>query len=119
MQVELFKVIKELNALEASKYESLIVRSTPTSPPRDEPTDEPALSQANEAAELIVVSTSRKICKERRRERRASKNILEKANRSPEQKVTAVEEFLANITNQAAAWPRKKARSSQRPARLA
>ena len=65
------------------------------------------------------MSAPRRNFKERRRERRSAKKRLEKANRSPEEKVAAAEEFLANITNQAAAWPRQKARSSQRPARLA
>ena len=65
-----FKVLEELNALEASDDKSLIVRSALASPPRDEPSPprdepakEPAPSQANEAAELIVVSRRAKTAK--------------------------------------------------------
>ena len=118
----MFKVLYKPSKLETSVGKSLLVKTTPGSPPRVEPTpqnEEPAPPQTNEAAELIVVSAPYKNRKDRRLERRAAKKISQKANQSPEQKVAAAEAFLANITNQAVAWPRQRVRPSQRPARLA
>ena len=60
MQIELFEVLKQLNRLEPSIEKSLLVKSTPASPPHLEPTpqtEEPAPSQTDAIAELIVVST--------------------------------------------------------------
>ena len=81
--------------------------------------EEPAQQITDAIDKLIVVSTPYRNHKNRRRERGAALIRSHKAQRSSEQKVAAAETFLANITNQAAAWPRKKVWSSYHPARLA
>ena len=94
MQIELSKVLEELNTLETNIDKSSLVMQVPTPQKM-----ELAPPQANEAAELIVVSEPRRYCKELHRERRAAKKRSQKANQSPEEKVAAVEAFLTNITN--------------------
>ena len=98
-----------------SKETVYSITTTTADPPRDEP----ASPTSRDVAANIVVCAPSQSHSERRQQRRAAKKRLAKSNRSPEEKVEAAEAFLKNITNQAAAWPRRKAPSSQRPARLA